>query len=136
MTNNSFVNDSGILKALVLCAGKGTRLRPLTDSIAKPLIPVANRPILFYIFDQIKDAGIKEIGLVVSPDNQIQLQNAVGDGTDFGLEVKYIIQSEPKGLAHAVRASQDFLGNSSFLLFLGDNLIQGSLGNIITRFNI
>ncbi len=122
------------LKALVLCAGKGTRLRPLTDSIPKPLIPVANRPILFYVLDQIKQAGISEIGIVVSPGNQEQIQSAVGDGTSWNSRITYIVQTEAKGLAHAVISAESYLKNSPFLMFLGDNLIEGDLNLFVNKF--
>ena len=126
--------DSKDLKALVLCAGKGTRLRPLTDSIAKPLIPVANKPILFYILDQIREVGITEIGIVVSPDNKAQLKEAAGDGSKWGAKISYIVQTTAGGLAHAVLAAEDFLDNGPFLMFLGDNLIQGNLHPVVDKF--
>jgi len=122
------------LKALVLCAGKGTRLRPLTDSVPKPLIPVANRPILFYILNQIKSTGISEVGIVASPDNVSLIKEATGDGSRWDLHITYIIQEEAKGLAHAVITSETFLGNSSFLMFLGDNLIKDNLNQFINAF--
>ncbi len=126
--------NSQKLKALVLCAGKGTRLRPLTDSIAKPLVPVANRPILFYVLDHIRRTGIKEIGIVVSPDNEDQIRDAAGKGVRWGVKITYIRQAEAGGLAHAVIAAEKFLGESPFLLFLGDNLIQGDVNAYIQRF--
>jgi len=122
------------LKALVLCAGKGTRLRPLTDTIAKPLIPVANKPILFYVLDQIKEAGITQIGLVVSPDNKEQIREVVGNGSRWEAKISYIVQTEAKGIAHAVLTAEEFLGDSAFLLFLGDNLLKGSIKPVVDRF--
>ena len=122
------------LKALVLCAGKGTRLRPLTDSIAKPLVPVANRPILFYVLDRIKQVGITEIGIVVSPDNREQIQQAVGNGAAWHARVEYIIQTEAKGLAHAVITAASYLNGSPFLMFLGDNLIGDDLIPFVNKF--
>ena len=124
------------MKALVLCAGKGTRLRPLTDSIPKPLVPVANRPILFYILDQIKNIGITEIGIVVSPENKKQIEDKIGDGRNWEANIKYIVQTEPKGLAHALIVSENFLNDSPFLLFLGDNLIKGNLLGVVNRFRV
>jgi glucose-1-phosphate thymidylyltransferase len=131
---NSPRKGSADLKALVLCAGKGTRLRPLTDSIAKPLIPVANRPILFYVLDQIKKVGITEIAIVVSPDNRAQIQHAVDDGAFWNARITYIVQTEAKGLAHAVISAEDYLNGSPFLMFLGDNLIEGDLSQFVRKF--
>jgi len=126
--------NSTKLKALVLCAGKGTRLLPLTETIAKPLVPVANRPILFYVLDQIKQSGIKEIGIVVSPENHDQIKKAVGSGAEWGVDIHYIVQTQAGGLAHAVITAEKFLGNSPFLMFLGDNLIQGNIKGYLNRF--
>lgn len=123
------------LKALILCAGKGTRLRPLTDSIAKPLVPVANRPILTYILDQIKNLDIHEIGIVVSPYNIEQISSFVGDGSRWNAQIKYVVQKDAGGLAHAVITAEEYLGNSSFLLFLGDNLIEDDLRECKQRFH-
>ncbi len=132
--NLVFLPGENQMKALILCAGKGTRLSPLTDSIAKPLIPVANRPILFYVLDKIKEVGISEIGIVVSPDNRYQIQKTVGSCSDWNFHIEYIVQSEAKGLAHAVLSAENFLKKSSFLLFLGDNLIGENLNSFVTNF--
>lgn len=133
MTDFSHNKDRN-LKALVLCAGKGTRLSPLTDDIAKPLIPVANRPILFYVLDRIREIDISEIGIVVSPGNHKQIQQAVGTGSAWQAHVEYIIQTEARGLAHAVISAEDYLKDSPFLMFLGDNLIGDNLVSFINRF--
>ena len=123
------------MKALILCAGKGTRLKPLTNPIPKQLLPVANQPILFYVLDQLREGAITDIGIVISPETGSCIKEAVGDGSKWKAHMSYILQPEPLGLAHAVKMAQGFLGNSPFLLFLGDNLIEGSLRSFIEQFN-
>lgn len=122
------------MKALVLCAGKGTRLRPVTHSTPKHLIPVANKAILSYVLGQIADAGINEVGLVISPDSGGRIREDVGDGSEWSLNVSYVVQENPKGLAHAVKVSRDYLGDSDFLMFLGDNLIEGGVTPVVNEF--
>jgi len=126
--------DASELKAIVLCAGKGTRLRPLTDSIAKPLVPIANRPVLFYVLDQIVQVGIKEIGIIVSPENKHQISNAVSRAGQWPCDIHYIVQKEAGGLAHAVTVAENFLGSCRFMMFLGDNVIQGNLSRYAEQF--
>ncbi len=121
------------MKGLVLSGGKGTRLYPLTYTSAKQLIPVANKPVLFRVIEAIRDAGITEIGIVVG-DTAEEIQRAVGRGGNWGVNISYIHQEAPLGLAHAVKISEDFLGDERFVMFLGDNVIQGGISPLIAQF--
>ena len=141
------------MKALVLAGGRGTRLRPITHTRAKQLVPVANKPVLYYGLEAIAAAGIREVGIVVSdprelllPDHrtgemvttlvnsQAEIRAAVGDGRQFGLRVTYIEQEAPLGLAHAVKISEEFMAGDSFVMYLGDNLIKDGIVPFVQEF--
>ncbi len=121
------------MKGLILSGGTGTRLYPLTYTSAKQLIPVANKPVLFRVIESIRDAGISEIGIVVG-DTAAEIRGAVGQGEQFGVEITYIEQEAPLGLAHAVQVSADFLQNDQFVMYLGDNVIQGGISELVGDF--
>lgn len=121
------------MKALVLSGGKGTRLRPITHTSAKQLVPIANKPILFYGLEAIARAGIKEVGIVVG-DTQAEIRAAVGTGSRWNLKVAYIPQEAPLGLAHAVKISEKFLGKDEFVMYLGDNLLRDGIHQFVDEF--
>jgi len=121
------------MKALILAGGKGTRLRPITFSMAKQLVPVANKPVLFYGLEAVAEAGIREVGIIVG-DTAAEIQQAVGDGSRWGIQVTYIPQPEPLGLAHAVLTAEPFLQEEPFLMYLGDNIVTSSITPLVEAF--
>jgi len=122
------------LKGLILSGGKGTRLRPLTHTSAKQLVPVANRPVLFYGIQAMADAGIEEVGIIVAPETGDEIRAAAGDGSAFGVSITYIEQASPDGLAHAVLTAEPFLGESPFVMYLGDNLLRDGITELARTF--
>ncbi|MEW6189272.1 MAG: glucose-1-phosphate thymidylyltransferase [Actinomycetota bacterium] len=121
------------MKALILAGGEGTRLRPITHTSAKQLIPVANKPVLFYAIEAIKEAGIEDIGIIVGYTKD-EIKAAVRDGSDWGVKVTYIEQEAPLGLAHAVKIAQSYLGEKPFVMFLGDNIIKEGITPLVKEF--
>jgi glucose-1-phosphate thymidylyltransferase len=126
-------NGEDAVKALILSGGKGTRLYPITYTSAKQLVPVANRPVLFRAIDAIVEAGITDIGIVVG-DTASEIKAAVGDGSEWGADVTYIEQEAPLGLAHAVLISEHYLGDDRFVMFLGDNVLEGGIAGLVKQF--
>jgi glucose-1-phosphate thymidylyltransferase len=124
---------AGALKGLVLSGGAGTRLRPITHTSAKQLVPVANKPVLFYGLEALRAAGVIDVGIVVG-DTQAEIEAAVGDGSALGIRVTYIRQDAPLGLAHAVLTAEEFLDGSPFVMYLGDNLLRDGITELVDRF--
>ena len=131
------------MKGLVLAGGRGTRLRPITHTLTKQLIPLANKPIIFYALEALADAGIREIGIVVgkyhpdfpgSMDTRPEIEEAVGDGSAFGVQVTYIEQDAPRGIAHAVQIAREFVGGEPFVTFLGDNFVPAGIRSFVEEF--
>ncbi len=122
------------MKGLVLAGGSGTRLRPLTYTGAKQLVPVANRPVLFYVIDNLAAAGVTDIGVIIAPETGNEIKKALGDGSMFGAKLTYIPQDRPAGLAHAVATAKEFIGESDFVMYLGDNLVGMGIKEMVDGF--
>jgi glucose-1-phosphate thymidylyltransferase len=122
------------MRALVLSGGEGSRLRPLTHTNAKQLIPIGGTPILFHALQAIADAGISDVGVVVGPPNEIEVRAAVGDGSRWGLRITFVRQEAPLGLAHAVMAAAEFVRGQPFLMYLGDNVLLGGVRRFVEEF--
>ncbi|MFW6143574.1 MAG: glucose-1-phosphate thymidylyltransferase [Patescibacteria group bacterium] len=121
------------MKALITAGGKGTRLRPITHTSNKHLIPIANKPMIFYALEAVREAGVSEVGIIVN-ETRPEVEEVLGDGSKFGVDIEYIEQLEPLGLAHCLKVARDFLGDDAFIFYLGDNILAGGIVNFVNRF--
>jgi glucose-1-phosphate thymidylyltransferase len=128
------MSDQSQLKGLILSGGKGTRLQPITHTSAKQLVPVANKPVLFYGIEAMVEAGITEIGIIIAPETGDEIREVAGDGSQFGAQITYIPQAEPLGLAHAVLTAEEYLGDTPFVMYLGDNLLREGIAGLTKSF--
>lgn len=122
------------MKGVLLSGGKGTRLRPITHTGPKQLVPVANKPVLQYAIEDLKEAGITEIGIILGNKGREEVQEFLGDGSDFGVDITYIVQGNPLGLAHAVGCAKDFVGDDDFVVFLGDNILKQGINDLVRSY--
>ncbi|WP_302852618.1 glucose-1-phosphate thymidylyltransferase [Methanosphaera stadtmanae] len=123
------------MKGVILSGGHGTRLRPLTHTGPKQLIPIANKPVIEYAIEDLRDAGITDIGIILGTNMPNKIKDALGDGTKFGVNITYIMQGEPKGLAHAVATAKDFVDGDSFVMYLGDNILKSGIEEFVEGFD-
>ncbi|MFQ5455484.1 MAG: glucose-1-phosphate thymidylyltransferase [Nitrospirota bacterium] len=123
------------MKALITSGGKGTRLRPITHTSNKHLIPIANKPMIFYAIDAVADIGIKDIGIIINPETGNEIKEALGNGDRWNVDIRYIMQESPLGLAHVVKVSADFIKKEPFVFYLGDNVVVGGIKRFIDEFN-
>jgi len=124
-----------IMKGVILSGGHGTRLRPLTHTGPKQLIPIANKPVIDYAIEDLRDAGITEIGIILGTNMPNKIKDALGDGSQFGVNITYIMQGEPKGLAHAAKTAQEFVDGDSFVMYLGDNILKSGIEEFVSGFD-
>ncbi len=122
------------IKGLVLAGGHGTRLRPLTHTGPKQLIPIANKPNILYCIDDLRDAGITDIGIILGNNMPQKVQELLGDGREYGVNITYIVQGEPKGIAHAIGVAREFMGSAPFCVYLGDNVLTGGIKMMVNDF--
>jgi glucose-1-phosphate thymidylyltransferase len=122
------------MKGIILSGGTGTRLRPITHTGPKQLVPVANKPVIQYAIEDLRDAGITDIGVVLGKKGRPDIQEFVGDGSEFGVNITYIVQGEPLGLAHAAGCARDFVGDDDFVMYLGDNILKQGIEQFVESF--
>jgi len=122
------------VKGVVLSGGTGSRLRPITHSMAKQLVPVANKPIIFYGLEDLAEAGIEDVAVIIAPQTGDEIRETVGDGSRFGLRIEYVVQDAPLGLAHALKTALPFVGGDDVLMYLGDNLVKQGVADVVGDF--